>query len=895
MGSAMTYDSESDLIILFGGGVTADYSATYDTWTYDVDSNTWTEKSPTVHPNTMGSLAYDSENDRAVYFGGSTDIVEDDVLSETWIYNCNSDTWTEKSPKTQPEARARGMLAYDNESDRTILLGGVLNGGSADEELLYGCWAYNLNANLWNNVGWDWQEVTPANSPGTRTGSPLTYDIKADRMVIFSGWADLHSGGSRYNDTWTYDYDTDSWTNMSPAVMPEGRGAHSMAYSESDDLLVMFGGVTGYQQSHDDFRADTWTYNLNTNTWTNMSPSTNPSPRMYACMTYDNASDVFVLFGGYLQDYSTSHETWLYNLTANTWTNVTTTGHPPARFHTGFTYDYKNHLSFLVGGASWNGFLNDIWSYDYDTNSWNQFESSTAGPSFGFGAAYNLDLDLFIALGGPKDMAESGLISQTWVFNITSEAERTGYWANAYSQNNPPPRSRLCLAYDIESSRTILYGGALPAEGEALGDTWAYDYRVNPPLASAPQNLVVTQGEGGLVLSWDAPEGSIVISGYRIYKGTQSGAYEESVDIGNMLSYTDLTAGYGITYYYAVVAIVDGNEGELSNEASGLLPFVPADDGVYTFIAYGDTRGADTPVAPVHDDLVSKFVQYDPEMVIHTGDMVLAGGESSQWTTFDNSISAIHDWDSTIPFYGAVGNHEQYTDDYGVIDEDFSTYLGHFDYSDVVDEAGETELYYSWDWRGIHFIVLNSIDGWQDNQFTCPTAQMDWLKGDLANNYGFIVVSLHNPLWSVRANAAGRWAEAESVRNAFHDLFVEYGVDIVFSGHDHQYYRTERDGIQYVVTGGGGAPLYEIQTTGTVWQAGDVGFSAYHYCVCSIDTETNKLSVQVVMLNGAIGDSFALELLPPTAAPFPIELVLITIGVVAVAIVVVVVIVKRRQ
>lgn len=754
--------------------------------------------------------------------------------------------------------------------------------------------AYNLDAHLLSDGEFDWQEMSPANSPGTRTGSPLVYDVKADRMAIFSGWSDLQAGGSRYNDTWTYDYNTDSWTNMSPTAMPEGRGGHSLAYSESDDLLVMFGGITGYQQSHDDFRADTWTYNLNTNTWTNMSPSTNPSPRMYAPLSYDNASDVFVLFGGYLQDFSTSHETWIYNLTANTWTNVTTTIHPPARFHTGFTYDYKNHLSFLVGGASWEGFLNDIWSYDYDTNSWNEFQSSTTGPSFGFGAAYNLDLDLFVAFGGPKGIDESDLISQTWVFNITSEAERTGYWANAYSQNNPPPRTRICLAYDIESNRTILYGGALSMFGEALGDTWAYEYRVNPPPAAPPLNLHVTAAAEGLELAWDAPLETRPISGYRIHRGDQSGTYESLTDMENSLSYTDRTAGYGITYYYVVAALIGEIEGQLSNEASGQIQFTPTDDGVYTFIAYGDTRGSDTPVAPVHDDLVSKFVQYDPEMVIHTGDMVLAGGESSQWTTFDNSISAIDDWDSTIPFYGAVGNHEQYTDDYNVIDEDFSTYLGHFDYTNVVDESGETELYYSYDWRGIHFIVLDSIDGWNGDDFTCPTAQMEWLKADLAKNSSFIVVSLHNPLWSIRADRADRWSQAESVRNEFHDLFVEYGVDIVFSGHDHQYYRTERNGIQYVVTGGGGAPLYDIQTTGTVWQAGDVGFAEYHYCVCSIDTETNRLSVQVVTLNGTIGDSFALEL-PPPAAPFPIELVLIAIGVVAIAIVVVVLIVKRRR
>jgi hypothetical protein len=36
-------------------------------------------------------------------------------------------------------------------------------------------------------------------------------------------------------------------------------------------------------------------------------------------------------------------------------------------------------------------------------------------------------------------------------------------------------------------------------------------------------------------------------------------------------------------------------------------------------------------------------------------------------------------------------------------------------------------------------------------------------------------------------------------------------VDIVFNGHDHNYQRSLVRGVTYVVTGGGGAPIYEIR------------------------------------------------------------------------------------
>jgi hypothetical protein len=169
---------------------------------------------------------------------------------------------------------------------------------------------------------------------------------------------------------------------------------------------------------------------------------------------------------------------------------------------------------------------------------------------------------------------------------------------------------------------------------------------------------------------------------------------------------------------------------------------------------------------------------------------------------------------------------------------------------------------------------------------------MDWLMDDLAGNYEFIVVSFHNPMYSVRADRPDRWAQGESLRDTFHDLFIQYGVDIVFNGHDHQYYRTVRDDIQYIVTGGGGAPLYDIQTENTVWQEGDVGFSDYHYLVCRINHITNQLDVDVFLLNETIEDTFSLQL--PGASEFPLTLTVGVVAGVAVVVLVIVLFVRKR-
>jgi hypothetical protein len=81
---------------------------------------------------------------------------------------------------------------------------------------------------------------------------------------------------------------------------------------------------------------------------------------------------------------------------------------------------------------------------------------------------------------------------------------------------------------------------------------------------------------GSAQLSWEAPtetvEGTaLTLEGYRVYYGTSSAAYSESIDVGNVTTTTisDLASA---TYYFAVTAYdTAGNESTLSGEVSALI------------------------------------------------------------------------------------------------------------------------------------------------------------------------------------------------------------------------------------------------------------------------------------------------------------------------------------
>lgn len=262
--SAMVYDAESDRIIWHGGmrqpPMRDSFRGAVDTWAYDVNSDTWTEQAPGPRGGLYRQLAYDAESDRVILFGGVMPAVPvlnlimsvqyGEKLDGTWAYDFNSDTWTEMEPSESPPARCSFPMAYDVESDRVILYGGVFEAGAEKDRHV---WAYDYNSNTWEQLG-------------AVEGIPLAegrmaYDVESDRIVLYGGGA-ISRGGS---GTWAYDYNTDTWTKMTPEREPGKLVWHAMTYVDSLDRILLFGGLLG-----GDFNAklaEPWVYDYNSDTW----------------------------------------------------------------------------------------------------------------------------------------------------------------------------------------------------------------------------------------------------------------------------------------------------------------------------------------------------------------------------------------------------------------------------------------------------------------------------------------------------------------------------------------------------------------------------------------------------------------------------------------------------
>lgn len=227
-----------------------------------------------------------------------------------------------------------------------------------------------------------------------------------------------------------------------------------------------------------------------------------------------------------------------------------------------------------------------------------------------------------------------------------------------------------------------------------------------------------------------------------------------------------------------------------------------ATEDTFEFLAIADLQGM---VQSMYDesaavfDAISandSFNSYD--FIINVGDMTDNGKNYYQWQYALNSM--VKTFANTSMFMSA-GNHEGGS--YGM-----SKYFNYTQPSSVeYNSYGEAlQDYYSFDYANAHFIVLDTNDTISSG---LGEKQLEWLKEDFAANTDskWTFVAMHKSLYSTGAHANDK--EVVAMRAQLVPLFTEYGVDIVFGGHDHVYAEAVVSNTLYVTLGTVGTKFYE--------------------------------------------------------------------------------------
>lgn len=197
----------------------------------------------------------------------------------------------------------------------------------------------------------------------------------------------------------------------------------------------------------------------------------------------------------------------------------------------------------------------------------------------------------------------------------------------------------------------------------------------------------------------------------------------------------------------------------------------------YSFVVFGDNQGN----YQVLNDLLAKVKQEKGlNFIVQTGDFV-PYGEEAHYLKYRKIMA-----DVGLPYYQVMGNHDAVAGGW----RNFTKYFGPF--------------YYSFDYEGDRFIILNNA---LNNSFN--SEQFDWLKAELAKGVArHTFVFMHKPVFDPSELYKSHVMSGRAVTEELIRLFIKYKVSYVCAGHIHGYARAERDGVTYIVSGGGGGPLY---------------------------------------------------------------------------------------
>jgi len=469
----------------------------------------WTQvSSEQLGKRANAAFDYDSLNGEFVLFGGEP---ENYVLGETWTYNSTTDLWVNKNRG----ARWEGPIsAIYNEIQSENMVFDRANGEMVLFNFRAGqIWAYNLSLNKWT-------KRDLLDSPSLRSSYATTYDSKRDEIILFGGNA-LYTGDV-YNDTWTYNLTNNSWTNKTPAASPPPTTEHDIVYDSENDVIILYAGTSG----------ETWTYDPNTNNWTQMNPSISPPPRYFPKMVYCPSIKSTLLFGGGYAEYKILYnDTWIYDCTNDTWTEMTPSDAPSPRTQHVMVYDEKKSEVILVGGyVATSGPLGygsnaEMWRYNFTTNSWNQRMPGTPPPRTLHGMVSDTNNEKMILFGGRDssghDWLERSMFNDTWTYNLSIDQ-----WVNMEPANAPSQRSSFSMAFDRLRGEVVLFGGESGNMNASIipmnlqSDTWTYNLTTNIWTNKTPINAPTPRYGSAMV--YNTKNGEMILFGGRDASGEQN-------------------------------------------------------------------------------------------------------------------------------------------------------------------------------------------------------------------------------------------------------------------------------------------------------------------------------------------------------------------------------------
>jgi hypothetical protein len=202
---------------------------------------------------------------------------------------------------------------------------------------------------------------------------------------------------------------------------------------------------------------------------------------------------------------------------------------------------------------------------------------------------------------------------------------------------------------------------------------------------------------------------------------------------------------------------------------------LPLKEGSVRFMVVGDT-GTGTPKQQQLADVMVQYRQAFPfEFALMMGDNLYGGETPADFKAKFEDIYKVL-LDDEVKFYATLGNHDMAN----------QRFYAKFNMNG--------EEYYRFTKGNVAFYSLNS--NYMDAR------QLKWLEEQLSKDTSdWKICFFHHPPYS----SGGKHGSDTKLRAVVEPLFLKYGVNAVFAGHEHFYERVKpQKGIYYFISGAGG-------------------------------------------------------------------------------------------
>jgi predicted phosphodiesterase len=296
--------------------------------------------------------------------------------------------------------------------------------------------------------------------------------------------------------------------------------------------------------------------------------------------------------------------------------------------------------------------------------------------------------------------------------------------------------------------------------------------------------------------------------------------------------------------------------GRISRVDLGWFGTPPVDEGApVRIVAVGDTGHVPwwsrnfsqfgiTRLRPMIEPLAGLGQQWElarcidrqrPDLLLHLGDVVYPNGELDGYE--DGLFRPFEQVLRSTPVVAAIGNHDVMTEAGAAFDLVFLT---------PTPAGAGAVRFFTFAWGAVRVVVLDPVTA----TTAADSPQGRFLERTLAGaTERWKVVAMHYPVF-----CSSRYADSPTLIRDFWPQFARHKVDLVVSGHSHDYQRfAPQDGVVQVIAGAGGHSIHPVLPDPRL-----VGFS--EECgFLVLEIQGRRLTGEARTKDGAQIDRFVLE------------------------------------